>query len=307
MLATATHDHKRGEDVRARLAVLSDVPELWRERVEHWENHVVDAAEEVDPADRYMLYQTIFGAWPEGLSAGDGVGLAAYAQRLSEWQQKALREAKLRSSWQAPNEDYEGRCKALIEALLDPARSSSFLQDLTGFVARTGPATLANSLVQTGLRYTVPGVPDLYQGSELGDFSLVDPDNRRPVDYALRRSLQEDGGTAPEGLGPAKLSLISELLRLRRAHTELFERGSYVPVTTEGERAEHILAFERIGQGRRITCAFLLRAGAELVEAQSPRPRAAWWGDTCITSESRGRLPARDLFAAGPVAILTDG
>ncbi len=164
MLATATHDHKRGQDVRARLAVLSDVPGRWRQRVEQWERSIGEGSD-VDAADRYMLYQTLFGAWPETLEPGDDEGLRAFARRVARWQEKALREAKLRSSWAEPDEAYEAACRDFVERLLDPGRCGSFLSDLADFVHQNRAAALSNTLVQTALKYTVPGVPDLYQGA----------------------------------------------------------------------------------------------------------------------------------------------
>ncbi|MFN3389959.1 MAG: malto-oligosyltrehalose synthase, partial [Allosphingosinicella sp.] len=166
MLATATHDHKRGEDVRARLAVLSEIPDEWAARVRRWNDLARPDQAGIHPADAYALYQTLLGAWPQSLGAGDRNGLAAFAARINAWQEKALREAKLRSSWAAPDEAYEGRARAFAEALLDPGRSADFLADLAAFAARCRPAGEANGLVQALLRCTVPGVPDLYQGAE---------------------------------------------------------------------------------------------------------------------------------------------
>src|SRR5690606_24154158 len=125
---------KRGEDVRARLAVLSELPDLWREHVLRWEHLVAPQARGIDRGDLYMLFQTLFGAWPDGLKPDDSAGLRAFAERIDGWQEKALREAKLRSSWEAPDEDYEKRCRSLTQALLDPARSAEFLADMTAFL-----------------------------------------------------------------------------------------------------------------------------------------------------------------------------
>jgi (1->4)-alpha-D-glucan 1-alpha-D-glucosylmutase len=266
LLATATHDHKRGEDVRARLAVLSEVPDRWLAHVATWNEVAVDALKGVDPADAYMLYQTIFGAWPEGLATDDAAGLAAFAERVNAWQEKALREGKLRSSWEAPQEEYEARCKALTEVLLDPARSASFLSDLAQLRAETAAAAEANMLAQMTLRLTVPGVPDTYQGTEFADLSLVDPDNRRPVDYAARRQALADGGSV-------KLALLAELLDLRRAHPAVFAEGNYRPVAVSGQRAAHVLAFTREAGGEQLLVAMGLRlSGMD----------GDWWGDTAI-------------------------
>jgi len=295
MLATATHDHKRGEDVRARLAVLSEIPKAWRDAVASWEATV--SPEGTDAADRYMLYQTLFGAWPEVLGADDGAGLAAFAKRVDGWQAKALREAKLRSSWEMPDEKYEARCRALLETLLDPARSSAFLTGMTRFVASTLPAAHANTLVQTALRYTVPGVPDLYQGAELLDLSLVDPDNRRPVDYAQRMKRLEDR-TVETG----KFALIRRLLALRRAHPELFANGDYAPIAATGARAQNLLAFERRTASSRLACAFALRCAEPLVGGTVLVPPPAWWADTQLSIAGE-KVEVAELFAREPVHI----
>ena len=279
LLATATHDHKRGEDVRARLAVLSEMPDRWLAHVATWNEVAADALEGVDPADAYMLYQTIFGAWPEGLATDDAAGLAAFAERVNAWQEKALREGKLRSSWEAPQEEYEARCKALTEVLLDPARSASFLSDLAQLRVKTAAAAEANMLAQMTLRLTVPGVPDTYQGTEFADLSLVDPDNRRPVDYAARKQALADGGSV-------KLAVLTELLDLRRAHPAVFAEGNYRPVAVSGQRAAHVLAFTREAGGERLLVAVGLRlSGMD----------GDWWGDTAIDLDGAATPVARLL------------
>jgi (1->4)-alpha-D-glucan 1-alpha-D-glucosylmutase len=297
MLATATHDHKRGEDVRARLAVLSEVPDTWRAHVEHWQELARPHAEGVDPGDAYMLFQTLFGAWPDGLRADDAEGLAAFAARINDWQRKSVREAKLRSSWAAPDEDYEARCQALVGALLDPARSRAFLDNLVGLVDQLAAPARANSLVQVALRYTVPGVPDLYQGTELVDLSLVDPDNRRPVDYAKRaRLLAADDaahGTAE------KLRLITTLLGLRREHQALFAEGDYRPAHVTGARADHVLAFRRAHGDQMLLTVVALRQAEALMGSDALGATAAWWGDTALDDGTR----VAELLADGPVAV----
>ena len=281
LLATATHDHKRGEDVRARLAVLSTMPELWLTHVRRWDALAGTALDGVDPADAYMLYQTLYGAWPEGLATDDRAGLAAFAERVNAWQQKALREGKLRSSWEAPQEEYEARCAALTETLLDPASSAAFLADLAELRAAAALAAEAAILVQMALRLTVPGVPDTYQGTEFPDLSLVDPDNRRPVDYAARRAALADGSSP-------KLALTAKLLSLRREHPALFADGDYRPVPVEGARAADLLAFTREHGGERLFVAVALRGAADD------------WGDTKMNVDGKA-LTAAALFADGPV------
>jgi len=289
MLATATHDHKRGEDVRARLAVLSEVPDLWRTHVERWLDLALPFANGVAPDDSYMLLQTLFGAWPEGLSAADGAGLSDYVARVVAWQEKALREAKLRSSWEAPDSDYETRCHDLARALLDPTRSRVFLEELTAVVTRLAPAAEANSLAQVALRYTVPGVPDLYQGTEATDLSLVDPDNRRPVDYVrLQASL--------DGEPPAKMALIQRLLTLRRDHPALFATGGYEPIAVTGARADQVIAFRRVGDAAVLRCVVPLRSAERYLAGIGVRD---WWGDTALASGER----LADLLSERSVSI----
>ncbi|MFV0622992.1 malto-oligosyltrehalose synthase [Sphingomonas sp. ac-8] len=299
MLATATHDHKRGEDVRARLAVLSELPDLWRETVLRWHAMAAPHAEGVDPGDVYMLFQTLFGAWPDGLAADDTAGLSAFAERVVAWQQKALREAKLRSSWEAPNATYEGAAEALVRALLDPAKSASFLADLAGFLATTDAPARANSLAQVALRYTVPGVPDCYQGTELPDFSLVDPDNRRPVDYALRERLLAD--PAPGG---EKLALLARLLELRRTHPTLFAAGDYRALAVRGARAEHVLAFTRTRGDTTLLAVVALRTAAATAGTDRPAPSRDWWGDTALEGAPDGaETQIATLLCDEPIAI----
>ena len=301
MLATATHDHKRGEDVRARLAVLSAVPEEWRAEVTGWDWLAGGERSGVDPADRFMFYQTLLGAWPAGLRPDDAAGLGDFAARLVAWQVKALREAKLRSSWEAPDEAYEGTCRQMVEGLLDPAQSRPFLDAVDGFAGRLAGAALANSLAQVALKLTVPGMPDTYQGCELEDFSLVDPDNRRPVDYAQRQAL------LAEGRHP-KLVLIRRLLGLRRDDPALFARGDYRPLEVRGAREGNVIAFTRTLKGRTLTCAVALRLGPALLDRAEPVADAEWWQDTTIAPEDPAaeRLDAARLFAASPIHVALD-
>lgn len=255
MLTTATHDHKRGEDVRARLAVLSGVSADWAALQQRW----VDAAGPVRQneapglGDRAMLLQTMIGAWPLDLDVADGAGRAAFAERLIAWQQKALREAKLASDWAAVNEAYEEAARRLVIALLVEGGHPQILAGIADLVRRIAPAGAVNGLVQALLRLTVPGVPDLYQGTEFWDFSLVDPDNRRPVDWPARiaglpaEASVEMGGTlaATWRDGLIKQALIARLLDLRRRLPRLFSEGDYRPLTVEGPLADTVLAFER--------------------------------------------------------------
>ncbi|PZQ59139.1 MAG: malto-oligosyltrehalose synthase [Sphingomonas taxi] len=269
MLTTATHDHKRGEDTRARLAAISARPDAWRAATLAWLDRDDGG---VDDADRYMLFQTLVGAWPDDGATAD------FVERIVAWQQKALREAKLRSSWEAPDDAYEKAAAVLVEAL--PGDAGAIAQ-IERIVADLAPLAEANMLAQVLLRYTVPGIPDLYQGTELADLSLVDPDNRRPVDYDRRRRLLA-------GDAPAKLRLIADLLRLRRAEPDLFADGGYEPATVTGAGAAHLLAFERRHGGRTLRVALALH-GADVPE------------DTQVTFASGHRAAAATLFADRPI------
>jgi len=260
LLATATHDHKRGEDHRARLAALSALPDSWIETQAAWRDSLGAALDGIDGGDLSMLFQTLIGAWPEGLEPTAPEALADYAERLVAWQVKALREAKLRSSWTAPDEAYESHLATLIRRLLDPAQSAAWLAEAAAFVRRLEPTAEAMGLVQTALKLTLPGVPDLYQGCEFRDFSLVDPDNRRPVDYRARTDALANGGHL-------KQRLIQALLGLRRAHPALFAEGDLLPLALEGPEAENIVAFARTRGQEALVCAMALRWPTEAGDA----------------------------------------
>ena len=302
MLATATHDHKRGEDVRARLAVLSGLPEEWRAEVTGWDWLGGGERSGVHPADRYMFYQTLLGAWPEDLLPSDAEGLKDFATRIVAWQDKALREAKLRSSWESPDEAYERACAEMVEKLLDPQESGPFLDAVHAFLGRLQGACMANLLAQVGLKLTVPGMPDTYQGCELEDYSLVDPDNRRPVDYARRRELLGTGAHP-------KLALTRQLLAIRREHPGLFAHGEYRPLEVKGPRADNIIAFARTHDRKTLTCAIALRCAPALLDQAEAVPPAEWWEDTQILAGDveAERLDAAQVFATSPVHVAVAG
>ena len=251
LLATATHDHKRGEDVRARLAVLSGMAAEWAALQRDWVEASRPLARDGAPGlgDVDLLLQTIVGAWPFDLDAGDRAGRRAFAERLVAWQQKALREAKLASDWVAIDEAYEAAARDFTVALVADAALPDLLQRIAALVQRIAPAGALNGLAQCLLRLTVPGVPDLYQGCELWDLSLVDPDNRRPVDWPRRVA-----GPPAEPLlelaadwrdGRVKQALIARGLALRQRLSPLFEEGDYRPVRLEGPLAGAMIAFVR--------------------------------------------------------------
>ena len=311
MLATGTHDHKRGEDARMRLAALSEIAEEWHTLLMHWRtlNAPIVAATAgaqggIDAIDECMLYQTLVGAWRDGMQAADDdlQALRQLADRVVAWQRKAQREAKRRSDWVVPQEAYEMACERFVRALLcDPgldARHHPFLVELEGFVRRLAPLGALNSLAQTLLKLSVPGVPDLYQGAEMWDLSLVDPDNRRPVDFALRQQRLSDVRQRPVSLrdwhdGGVKLQLIRAVLDHRRQHPALFARGDYLPLAVQGKLARHLIAFARVLPATtdmpvRTAIVVCTRLAAHLLAFDAPREDSLplvpveSWGNTCI-------------------------
>ena len=355
LLAGSTHDNKRSEDVRARLNVLSEVPGKWQARLRRWrrlnEHWRRKADDRLAPTrrDEYLYYQTLLGIWP--LQAPDAPALADLAERLVAYMRKAVREAKENSSWLRPDADYEAALENFVRNSLHPghldaqartnAAPNPFLQDLGDFAASLAVFGLLNSLSQTVLRLTAPGVPDIYQGNELWDFSLVDPDNRRPVDFdhrerllgGLERRLEEE----PDGRarlcaelmdqladGRAKLYLIRQLLQLRAAQREVFDHGDYLPLTVDGEHADHVCAFAR----RHGPVTVIVMTGRWFARLQTEDcakipPDAARWGDTrielpagcnrlrhvftgAVASAATGRLRVGELLAPLSAAVLID-
>ena len=296
MLSTSTHDTKRSEDVRARINVLSEVPEEWAERLERWtqlnrsRRREVDGQEAPSRNDEYLLYQTLLGAWP--LEELNDEGLAGFRERIKAYMEKALREAQVHTSWVNVNEEYEAVVADFVEALLTPSETELFLGEFVPFARRIAWLGVLNSLSQTLIKQTAPGVPDTYQGNELWDFSLVDPDNRRPVDYELRKKLlAELGGIEGDDVralletwqdGRPKLHLTHRTLDLRRKNPELFEKGEYVPLEVSGAKADHVVAF-----ARRLDDAVAITVAPRLHEKLSEEsnkllPDPSIWSGTCI-------------------------
>ncbi len=264
MLATSTHDSKRSEDVRARINVLSEISGEWRLRVREWKrvnrNHrrVVNNRPAPSPNDEYLLYQTLVGAWPSG-PLSDEDDWKNFCERIENYMLKAIREAKQNTSWINRNTEYETAVSSFVKTLLTPSAQNRFLSDFVPFQHRVARIGLWNSLAQTLLKLTCPGVPDIYQGNELLDFSLVDPDNRRPVDYTRRQQMLQSirkSGSHPARLtvnplvaspedGRLKLFLIWRTLCLRQQQPDLFQEGEYIPLAVEGAKADHVVAFAR--------------------------------------------------------------
>jgi (1->4)-alpha-D-glucan 1-alpha-D-glucosylmutase len=262
--ATATHDTKRGEDARARLAVLSEMPQDWGEAVKRWSEGLQVLVQHLpggpapDREAEWLFFQALAGAWPAGWRPDNEQGLAELADRLAAFMIKAAREAKRRTSWTLPDADYEKALEAYVRGVFErPQRT--VLRDIAAMIAAIEPAGFVNSLAQLTLKLTLPGVPDIYQGCELFDFSLVDPDNRRPVDFALRRGLLERLSELPAAAvmaewkaGWPKLWLLKRLLDLRRRLPRLFEQAAYRGLAVEGAGEQHVLAFERELDGEAI-------------------------------------------------------
>ena len=271
LLASSTHDTKRSEDVRARIAVLSELPGAWRAAINRWarlnRRHKtrVDGRPAPDRNDECLLYQTLLGVWPEEGPDGDGGSPPepAFTERIVAYMAKATREAQIHTSWNAPHEAYEAATTGFVRALLDPATGGPFLKDAAALRATLAHVGAFNALSQQLLKLTSPGVPDLYQGTELWDLSLVDPDNRRSVDYAGRmRRLRELRRRRPsprlardlvaaKADGRVKLFLTQRALDCRRARPDLFARGAYLPLEARGgtatgaEAGDHVCAFAR--------------------------------------------------------------
>jgi len=286
LLATATHDHKRGEDSRARLAVISECAPWYVEQVEQWRTLAAPLRESADSpsaGDELILYQVLLGSWPLESSPD----LKAYHQRLWQWQQKALREAKLQSSWSAPNEAYEKGVETFLTRLLLGDEGQALRAAIANAAHAIAPAGALNGLAQTLLRLTVPGVPDLYQGAEFWDFSLVDPDNRRPVDFDARQRALNSPPDIGEQLsnwqdGRIKQALIAGGLAVRKAHPELFRNGRYLPLEVVGKHADHVVAFSREHQGKQLLVVVPRWPHRLLENGVQPHIHAQVWGDTRV-------------------------
>lgn len=319
--ATATHDTKRGEDVRARLNVLSEIPERWEAAFVAWQRLNARHRSEVqglivpDPTTEYLLYQTLVGAWP--LGGRQDPEWEGFAERIAAYLHKAVREAKRHTSWVEPNVAYEEALRRFVFGILAPSRDNPFPPELEVFLPPLKRAGLFNALAQTLLKLALPGVPDLYQGTELWDFSLVDPDNRRPVDFAQRRALlaalpeQSSIALAAELLSAAadgriKLHVVRQGLALRGRRPELFEGSDYQFLTVRGERERHALAFART-RGRAALVAAVGRFYLGLPGGAAP-PFAApvgdgVWGDAIL--ESKPGMPGgtyRDVLTGQVLA-----
>jgi (1->4)-alpha-D-glucan 1-alpha-D-glucosylmutase len=309
MLATSTHDTKRSEDVRTRIDVLSEIPLAWRRRVRRWRDmnaakkRILDGMEAPTRNDEYLLYQTLLGVWPTAESQPG----PEFTVRIQQYMLKAVREAKENTSWANQNAEYEEAVTDFVAKSLDAGDSEKFLSEFTPFQRRIAQFGMLNSLCQTLLKLTVPGVPDIYQGQELWDFSLVDPDNRRQVDYARRQSAlrelqsrSECSRQTPSVLSSdlagnmmdarIKLYLIWKTLGFRNKNQELFAQGSYVELPVEGTHAAHVIAFGR-QLGKEAVAVVVPRLAAKLagIDATFPMDPSVW-KDTRVSLASLAGL-----------------
>ena len=299
MLASSTHDTKRSEDVRARISLLSEIPGAWRSAVERWRKmnakHQTNGCP--DRNTEYFLYQTMVGAWPISV------------ERLSAYMEKATREAKQQTSWLSPNQDFEDATRNFIEGLY---KDKKFLADFEAFVQPLVEPGRINSLSQLLLKLTAPGIPDLYQGTELWDLSLVDPDNRRPVDYDLRRrllaelprlSVEQVRKRMDEGL--PKLWTVYHALCARRDHPEAFsDSGEYTPLFAEGPAKGHVVAYKRGENVVVITPRLPLKLSGHWRGTSIELPQGRWRNRLTGAVYDSGRIAVEKLLALFPVALL---
>jgi (1->4)-alpha-D-glucan 1-alpha-D-glucosylmutase len=318
MITTATHDSKRSEDVRARLNVLSEIPQEWRESVIRWgrmnrkKKSLIDGQGVPDRNEEYLLYQTLVGIWPmDPMSEAE---YEIFKKRIRDYMLKAAREAKVNTSWISPNLAYEENLMKFSDAILSPSSSNFFLIDFENVQKKVSTCGMLNSLSQTLLKIAAPGIPDFYQGTELWDFSLVDPDNRRPVNFEIRserlaelkKRTETAGSSLPEFSrdlvrqwrdGSIKLYITFKALRFRRENRLLFREGSYIPLVGSGDFKEHLCAFGR-RRGEEVVLVVVPRFLTRLIRNPDEMPFGeSVWGDSCllIPTEISGR-PFRNIF-----------
>ncbi|WP_395517027.1 malto-oligosyltrehalose synthase [Pseudorhizobium flavum] len=301
---TSTHDTKRGEDARARLYAISEAPDHWAESVNRWcemNRAAVKALPDgpaPEPATEWMLYQALAGVWPTDLAPDDADGLKALEERFLQYVEKALREAKQRTTWGDPDEAYEGAVRAYASHLLS-SKNRSFLEDFRATLEPFVRAGLVNGITQTLIKLVAPGVPDIYQGSERLDLSLVDPDNRREPDFDTLTTGLAEGRLPTEEedwrSGRLKQQIVRRVLNLRRNHPLLFRTGDYLPLAPEGKRAEHLVSFARQTEDKSL----ILIAPRLVLGAfrQGDRPLSDRWQETLLPLPgSVGGRAYRDVF-----------
>ena len=350
MLATSTHDTKRSEDVRARLDVLSELPKTWSVQVLKWRKTnrtrkrlLADGRNVPDMNEEYLLYQTLLGSWPFALadaSAGAEGSRKDFSNRIKQYMAKAVHEAKVNLSWINDDPAYVEALQQFVQKILAPGtrgRPNAFLEQIQAFLPSINLFGAINSLAQRLLMITAPGNPDIYRGTELWDFSLVDPDNRRPVDYGLRERLLSELDHRAEGNnlaqlcaellknyqdGRIKLWTTAQSLRLRREHRELFHAGQYMPLHAQGSKRDHMVAFARVWANQ-VAIIAVPRLSYTLAKGHLVPPLAELWENTELpvpgnTAEfmynvftgvkirvtPSHTLLGRELFQHFPVALL---
>lgn len=332
LLSTSTHDSKRSADVRARINVLSEITGEWKRRLRRWRDWNRNKKRWIDDEtapsrnDECLLYQTLVGTWPTD-SAIDDSGWKQFTDRMEQYMVKAVREAKEHTSWANTNSEYESAVSDFTRAILDRSSRNRFLEDLAEFARRVARFGLFNSLSETLLKMTSPGVPDTYQGNELFEFNLVDPDNRLPVDYSKRmRILEEINASAFSSNqnpgeasliklrelvtdredGAAKLFLTWKTMNVRKEYRALFQKGSYSPLHVRGKKCEHVVAFAREFEGKTAIvvaprlCATLLGDGQTLSDE-------SLWRDTFLEIEQKNVSCHHNIFTGECIAANGDG
>jgi (1->4)-alpha-D-glucan 1-alpha-D-glucosylmutase len=310
MLTSSTHDTKRSEDVRARISAVSELPREWRAAVNRWarmnRRHKarVQGSLAPDRNDEYHLYQTLIGVWPFGMTGPD----RGFIERIATYMVKAAREGQQHSSWISPGEEYESALVGFIEEILRPDRRNRFLEDFPPVAARFARIGAFSSLAQQLLKLTAPGVPDIYQGTELWDFSLVDPDNRRPVDFDRRRTLLAELGQRTPGTalaseliddlesGAIKLFITSRALAFRAANRDLFASGDYVPLDVTGPLQDHVVAFRRCWTDSECIVVVPRLVGGMISEPHAAPTGELWRGTALCLSHLGVETPYRNVF-----------
>jgi (1->4)-alpha-D-glucan 1-alpha-D-glucosylmutase len=311
LLATSTHDTKRSEDVRARIVAISETPELWRRSLQRWRlanrrwKRTINDAEAPDANEEYLLYQTLLGTWPiQASGEPEGGATEEYVARIQAYMGKALHEAKLNTSWIQPNEEWDAAMRDFVAKILDPSPRNKFLPVFLPIAQEIVRLGAINSLTQTLLKLTSAGVPDIYQGNEIWDYSLVDPDNRRPVDYKRRREILDALPAAtPDELirnwpdGRIKMFLTQRMLQFRREHVDLFQCGEYLPLAASGTFAECCVSF-----ARSLADKWIVVVAPRLSSRVGFPPTGGRWKDTTIQfPETLSLERAHDLFTCRPI------
>src|SRR5438045_752572 len=313
LLATSTHDTKRSEDVRARVVAISEIPELWRRSLQRWRmanrrwKRMISDLKAPDANEEYLLYQTLLGTWPMRMDGEpESVPTQEYVERIQAYMAKALHEAKINTSWIQPNEEWHGAMRDFVTKILEGTSRNTFQPMFLPVAKEFAQLGAINWLTLTLLKLIAPGVPDIYQGNEIWDYSLVDPDNRRPVDYNLRREMLDALPSAtPDELmqtwpdGRMKLFLTQRVLRFRRQHADLFQRGEYLPLRASGIFSECCVSFVRS-----LADKWIVVISPRLSSRVGFPPIGELWKDTVVEMpETLSFKSAQDLFTGRPMPL----